>query len=82
VVDSLALALTVRVSLDLEEISIISILASSFGVEYSALQMVILNLPEEGNRVPSPVVTTIEVSSVSISVVRSVLALLEVFSQL
>jgi hypothetical protein len=83
VVDScpLPLAATVIVSVEIEEISIISMFTSSFGVEYSLLQSVILNLPEEGKRLPSPVATTTEVSSESIAVARVVLALFDVLSQ-
>jgi hypothetical protein len=69
------------VSEEIEDTSIISMLLSSLGVEYSALQSVTLNLPEEGNKLPSPEATTIEVSSESIAVSSVVLALLEVLSQ-
>jgi hypothetical protein len=69
------------VSEEIPETSIISISLSSFGVVYSEPQIVTLNLPEEGNKLPSPVVTTTEVSSASIAVARDVLALFEVLSQ-
>jgi hypothetical protein len=72
---------TVIVSVEIDAISIISMLLSSLGVEYSDPQIVILNLPEDGNKLPSPVVTTTEVSVAFIEVSREVLALLEVFSQ-
>jgi hypothetical protein len=81
VVDSLALLLTVIVSVEIEDTSTISILESSLGVVYSEPQIVILNLPELGNKEPSPVATTILVSSESIAVARVVLALFDVLSQ-